>query len=958
MMNRFAPVGLCLLALATVLRAAPKLPENLAPKATVTANSEYHPKNYGARNVADGKIPGPGSQAQDVGAAWCVKGDTNRNGAELAFTWPVEIPLAEIHYWGRVGWYAEECWKGYEVYLDAASAPAARGELKMGFGPQPIKLPVGSKARTLRIKFTSSYGGFNPGAAEVQIFSQPADPAALAKFIPLHAGTTDAVAAPPPVIPETPELKAMIAAGRLGFDKLVLIHRRAINPTHVYTQHNEGFGPGGGLYVLSIKAEGNDLKQIVDSPTGQILDCDVSYDGREILFSWRKTPELPYHLYVVNADGTELRQITEGPHHNYNGCWLPDGAICFLSTRDAQFAYCWTSPVGVVCRIERDGHGFRRLSGNYLNDFTPAILDNGRIIYGRWEYVDRPAIPIQSLWTLNPDGTQLSVFFGNRVLSPATFIEPRSIPGTTKVLCTMTAHNGPCRGAIGILDPALGVNAQEAIVNLTPEINIGQVDKGSGNHVRGPFENPYPIDQEFFLVSRQGTVILRDYAGKQQATVIAGQGGLGFYSPQPLRVRQRPPVLASQLPERMGGDQEQWATVVLQDVYRGLEPHVQRGQVKQVRVVQEMKKAVRADVGRRAFGFQFPVISCGATYACKKVWGHAAVAEDGSACFRVPAGVPIYFEALDEHGMALQRMRSFTHLMPGEVQGCIGCHEPREQTSPPIRPAATAGQAMALEVPEWGGPTGFCYATHVQPVLDKYCVKCHSGPTPPNKVDLSGDKTDFFNVSYESLARGRKRLGREGEWDSPYVSWIPSYNGMEQNILQITPRAWGSPASKLGQVLLSGHPDKEGKPRLAGMDDAAKRRVYAWMDLNVPYYGTSETAYPNNRGCRHIYPQALDKTLADVAKRRCEGCHAGGNLPRPVWTRITNPRLNSFLTAPLAKDAGGSGACGQAVFKDVSDADYQAILKTFEPVAQMLADNPRMDMPGAKPSPAINRSCQ
>ena len=144
--------------------------------------------------------------------------------------------------------------------------------------------------------------------------------------------------------------------------------------------------------------------------------------------------------------------------------------------------------------MDRDGSNVTRLSSNYLNDFTPAVLEDGRLIYSRWEYVDRPAIPIQSLWTIHPDGTGLRVFFGNRVLSPATFMEARTIPGTEQVLCLLTAHNGPCRGAIGILDPRKGVNAQEAITNITPEVFIGKVNEGDGNRIPGPYENPFPLN--------------------------------------------------------------------------------------------------------------------------------------------------------------------------------------------------------------------------------------------------------------------------------------------------------------------------------------------------------------------------------------------------------------------------------------------------------------------------------
>jgi hypothetical protein len=362
------------------------------------------------------------------------------------------------------------------------------------------------------------------------------------------------------------------------------------------------------------------------------------------------------------------------------------------------------------------------------------------------------------------------------------------------------------------------------------------------------------------------------------------------------------------------------------------------------------------DLANRAFDFQFPVISCGATYAGKKVWGYVPVEPDGSACFQAPAGVPIYFLALDAQGRAVQRMRTFTHLMPGEVQGCIGCHEPRQQTTVNRQTRPMTLQPRALRPPEWGARQGFDYARVVQPVLDRYCGSCHSGSTPAGKVDLCGDQTDYFNVSYEVLARGRK--GNDWiQWDSPYVNWIPTYNGHEANILQITPKAWGSPRSKLADLILAGHPDEKGQPRVT-LDDASRRRIFAWIDLNVPYYGTSETAYPNAKGCRRVYPADLDKTLAEMAARRCASCHQGGKPPRPVWTRITNPQRNGFLLAPLAKAAGGSGACGQAVFADANDPDYQAILKTFEPVAAMLKAKPRDDMPGAKPETNVCRDCQ
>jgi len=942
------------IALATFAASAEPPPPNLALSARAAATSEYSDQ-YRAQFAVDGKIPGAGLQ-DDAGQAWCVQGNTHRNGAELTLEWPAPVTVAEVVYYGRTAWFAEECWKDCEVLVNGAPTPLARATLRMGHGPQRLQLAHPVNTQRLTLRFTGSYGGLNPGAAEVQVYARPLLDSFYTKFRKLDRG------APEPAYDEdianSPALAARLSSGGLGFDELITVQRRELNPSHVYTYHVEGFGAGGGLYRASVKQPGV-RRELVASPDGQILDCDISFDGREILFSWRRKQGEGYQVFLVNADGSNLRQLTDGPHHNYNACWLPDGGIAFLSTRSARFAYCWISPVGVLHRMERDGSRVTRLSANIVNDFTPSVLADGRLIYSRWEYVDKPAIPIQSLWTIHPDGTALAGFFGNRVLSPATFMEARSIPGTGQVLCLLTSHNGPCRGAIGIVDITRGNNAATAIRNLTPEVAIGEVDKGDGNQIRGPYENPFPLDGELFLVSKRGIVLVRSYNGTQVAKVLPRGDGLGFYNPQPLRPRAKPPVLSSVLPVARASDsaegpedQIQWATVVLQDVYRGLEPYVKRGEVKEICVVEEMRKVVRTDVKNRAFGFQFPVISCGATYAAKKVWGYAPVAPDGSAFFQVPAGRPIYFLALDAAGRAVQRMRTFTHLMPGENQGCVGCHEPRQQVV--AGPRAAPRSPDPLRAPDWGQGVGFDYARVVQPVLDAHCVKCHSGPAPPAKVDLCGDTTDFFNVSYEVLARGRKRVG-EAEWDSPYVNWIPTYNGMEQNILEVTPKAWGSPRSKLAEILLAGHPDANGAPRLK-LDPREIRRMLAWIDLNVPYYGTSETTHPETVGCRRIYPEGLDSTLADVAKRRCAECHDGGRIPRPSWTRLVNPQINSFLLAPLAKAAGGSGACGKAVFASPTDPDYQAVLRLFDPVLANLRTRPRTDMAGARPAD-VDRSC-
>jgi hypothetical protein len=942
--------------------AAEPTPENLARRARVSASSEYS-ADYRAAGAVDGEVPEEEGR-DDARRAWCVQGASAQGRGSFTLEWPEPVAVAEVVYFGRTGWIITDQFKDYEVYLGDATEPAARGTFALRSGPQRIPVPA-TTTRRVRLNFLSSHGGPNPGASEIAVYAQSPAEAQLPGCAPSA-------------------LREQLAAGALGFRDIVVIKRRHLSTSHVYTYHAEGFQPGGGLYVYSPAT--SQQRELVDAGDGMILDADLSYDGTEIVFSWKRSgqpcnslahvptrhctdnPGETFQLFRIQVDGSGLTQLTDDRSNNLNPCWLPDGGIAFISDRKTAYAYCFVSTSPILHRMNRDGGEVTRLSSSYLMDFTPAVLEDGRIVYTRWEYVDRPAIPIQSLWAIRPDGTGLSGFFGNRVLDPGTFMQARPIPGTGKVLCLLTAHNGDPRGAIGLLDVARGGNAQAAISNLTPDVNIGRVDRGNGNILAnaGPYETPYPADAHHYLVSRAGAIQLRALDGAERpATILAkAADGLGYYSPIPIQSRPRPPVLPPMLRTASSGT---WATVFMSDVYNGLEPAVKRGEVKQVAVVEEIAKeefaplfhdgvpGARGYAANTAFGFQFPLVSCGATYAPKKVWGYADVAADGSAHFQVPAGVPVYFLALDAEGRAVQRMRTFTHFQPGEVQSCVGCHADRNYAAHSRHETArsTRGQPQELRAPDWGAKA-FSYCEVVQPVLDRHCIECHHARDPQGGLDLAGDRTDFFNVSYEHLARRGTWGERHPEWHgisaaqegrNPWTRWIATINGTEHNILATAPRTWGSPASKLADLVLNGHPDTNGQPRVQ-MPAADRRRIMAWIDLNVPYYPTSSSKNLHAMGCRRVFPVDLEAALKQVSATRCVNCHEKG-VPRSFYTRIENPALNSFLLAPLARAAGGTQRCGAPVFATTDDPDYQALLKTFEPVAAQLRTEPRDDMPVA-----------
>ncbi len=958
------------------------VPKNLATSARVSASSHFSDA-YRPQMATSGVMPS--DFRPDVGD-WAVLG-TQSGWFELEWDQPVEV--AQIVYYARTTSPLLECFRDYAVYVNGETSPAAKGTLQHRRGPQKITLPK-QRAGRIRVEFLSSHpDAINPGAAEIAVYSESVTDAALAAMsIPPEEQTPAALA-----------MRQKLFAGRFGFREILLVQRKPLDISHVYVYHVEGYRPGGGLYLFTPDEKGGTLNRIFDAGQGMITTADLSYDGREIVFAMRRGGHVAsdpvnhvedisrcadeasnYHVFRMNIDGTGLVQLTHGTHNNLDPCWLPDGGIAFMSDRKPAYAYCWVTTSPVLYRMARDGSRQTRLSANYLMDFTPSVLSNGRIIYTRWEYVDRPACPIQSLWTINPDGTGLAGYYGNRVLSPGTFMDAQPVPHTQSVIATATNHNGPCRGAIVVIDPTKGANAREAVRNLTPEIDIYAHRVGGGPYgngmldcgIFGAYEKPLAIDENHYLVSKGGVVQVRDFDGNA-VSLLGLSGGLGFYSAQPVRAQELPPVVSgntmdgdAELPED-GSVSGNWATVILQDVYNGLEPQVKRGEIKQIVVVQEVEKSAHSPFTNRrsdgadsfvvpVFGYQFPLVSCGATYAPKKVWGMADVRDDGSAVFRVPSEVPIYFLALDNEGRAVQRMRTFTHLMPGEVQGCVGCHADRNAVTPSVAVQRTAPLApQELRRPAWG-VQGFSYPEVVQGVFDRHCVACHNEREQAAGVDLTGDMTDFFNVSYDVLCR----TGTQGEHNwmlhgspsgaeydgirgkSPYVEWIWTINGAESNILEIAPRRWGSPASKLTEIIRSGHPDQNGRPQV-NVPDEDRRRVYLWMDLNIPYYGTSSSSHTAQLGSRRMMPEDLDSVLSEVAARRCVECHATG-VPRKFYTRVMQPDKNSFLLAPLAKTAGGTEKCGRPVFASTADPDYQKILQTFKPIQALLKERPREDL--------------
>lgn len=262
-----------------------------------------------------------------------------------------------------------------------------------------------------------------------------------------------------------------------------------------------GYGDGGRLCRLNLRT--GELKLLIDDPLGGVRDPQMHYDGQKILFSYRRGGTPAYHLYEINIDGSELTQLTDGPDDDIEPTYLPDGGIMFGSSRCRRFVNCWFSRVATLYRCDADGGNIRMISSNNDHDNTPWVLPDGRVLYMRWEYVDRSQVHFHHLWTVNPDGAGQMTWYGNEFAGTA-MLDAKPIPGTNKVVASFSpGHGAPEHmGRITIVDPSAGPD----VLPVTKQIS-------KGNQM---FRDPYAINEDCFLAADSKGIFVIDGDGNKE----------------------------------------------------------------------------------------------------------------------------------------------------------------------------------------------------------------------------------------------------------------------------------------------------------------------------------------------------------------------------------------------------------------------------------------------------------
>jgi len=716
------------------------------------------------------------------------------------------------------------------------------------------------------------------------------------------------------------------------------------------------FGDGGRLCRLNLRT--GERTVLLNDPTGGIRDPQVHYDAKKILFSYRKGGESYHHLYEINVDGSGLVQLTDGPCDDIEPTYLPDGGIIFCSSRCNRYVNCHRTPVATLYRCNADGSAVRMLSTNIEHDNTPWVLPDGRVVYMRWEYVDRSQFCFHHLWTTNPDGTGQMVYFGNQFPDTA-MLDAKPIPGTNKVVASFSPGHGRTghMGLITVIDPRTGPDKRVA----------GKRISRPGRYYR----DPYPISEQCLLVADNAGIHVMDGQGATDflCKPSSEQPVLTCHEPRPLRSRPREAVVAPHV-----DDAEATGQLVLSDIYEGRNmAGVQRGEIKKLLVLEQLPKPINFSGG------MWP-ISVGGTFTLARVLGTVPVEADGSAYFEIPAMRSVFLVALDENDLSVKRMQSFLSVQPGETIGCVGCHEQRVQTlalkkgTGPICAQHPAGRSGKLDLSPFSRPSllgrsparierindipdVLDFPRDIQPILDRYCVECHNPDRAEGRVDLCGDHTPLFSVGYWALvSRGLISDGRNEQYGNR------------------APRTIGSSASPLLQMVDGGHYD-------AKLSDRERKMLRLWIESSAVYAGTYAAL---GSGMHPVeFPIA-------VIEKRCGGCHGseptgrrigssmyfqfgkqgpalplvhefldlqqirgsigyykfGSARPPQSLCNLTRPEKSLLLRAPLAADAGGLEFCKSPVFKDNRDPDYQEILSRIVAASEKHQAERRFDMPG------------
>ncbi|MGL6194938.1 MAG: hypothetical protein ACRC2T_08965, partial [Thermoguttaceae bacterium] len=640
---------------------------------------------------------------------------------------------------------------------------------------------------------------------------------------------------------------------------------------------------GAQLCLLKLDDNGNAVSEVLyETKTGVLRDPDVSYDGKKIVFSMRNNDETDdFHIYEYNVDTKQVRQLTDGlGFADIEPCYLPDGNILFTSTRCMQIVDCWWTDVSNFYIIDADGNLMRRVGFDQVHTNYPKVLEDGRVIYTRWDYNDRGQLFPQPLFMMNYDGTGQTEYYGNNSWFPTTIMQARGIPGSSKLIALASGHHSHQRGKLILIDRTKGNQEASGVELICPPRETPPERIDAYGQDGDQFQYPFPLDENNYIVTYSPEGFPRgvyeppfglyymDINGNRE--LLAFDPSISCNQPIPLASRDVPQLRASAVD--FG---RETGTYYVQDIYfgPGLEG-IERGTVKNLRVIALDFRA--AGVGSNSNGgpaggalVSTPISVDNGSWDVKTVLGDIPIEEDGSIYFEVPARTPLYFQLLDEKGEVVQSMRSWSTLQPGELFSCIGCHENKTDTLNNEKPAIRQALKKRPRKPEplVNPEFGFSFVRNVQPILDTHCVSCHTGGKKADGTDAPFSLLGNSYVPSEAEQNGYRSAGKD--FSEAYMNLtrkghpneIVNWLNVQSVPPMLPPYFAGSSKSKLLRQFEEGHNDVK-------LSDHEKKVLACWIDMLVPYSGsyTESNSWNDAQKAEYAYYQNKRDRMAEIEK--------------------------------------------------------------------------------------------
>jgi formylglycine-generating enzyme required for sulfatase activity len=627
---------------------------------------------------------------------------------------------------------------------------------------------------------------------------------------------------------------------------------RKINTESLGTQSNnwsnQTSAPRGGFNAQIAELSnlrGEIRSRTIFKPTNgsSVADLLLNWDGEKILFS-ATDEKKRWNVFEVKIDGTGFRKVVNNAEPDlefFDATYLPDGRYVAVSNIGYQGVPCVSGgdAVGNLVSYDPKTNALRRMTFDQDANWHPTVMNNGRLMYVRWEYTDLTHYCSRMVMHANPDGTDTRALYGSGSWFPNSTFDVKPIPGgNTSFVGIISGHHGVVRaGRMILFDPAKSRKEEKGMIHEFPFSKrpiIPLVKDMLVDNVWPQFIKPYPVSDKYFLVAAKldpnslwGIYFVDIF---DNMTLIAEYEGEGLIQPILVKKHPVPPVI----PDKIKSEDKN-ATVFIQDIYEGEGlPGVPRGTVKQIRVMAYEYAYYRSPSDHTAQGIQ-------SGWDIKRLLGTVPVEEDGSVIFTVPANTPISLQPIDSEGRAVQWMRSWFTAMPGEVVSCVGCHEDQNSMPIPKRVLASMKSPVSITTPE-GGIRSYTFDLEIQPILDRNCVACHNGKS---RLDFRGG----IKVDNSPANKGKLKIS------TSYLAFHPYVNrqGPEADIAVMKPYEYHASTSEIVKQLKRGHHN-------VTLTDSEWRTLYTWIDFNAPYHGAFDTNPNDFYDCKDPVARRIELT--------------------------------------------------------------------------------------------------